>query len=287
MQHHRTFACAAALLIALCSRSFAQPCSQATVRGTWGFQGRGMAMVSLPGVATAQSVPFVALGTLKVDYQGRYTAHGTASAGGQIQEADWSGSIEVNPDCTATDTYNYGSIPSADRFVILDNGTQMRALPTKFYAGPVAATYSFRRISWGEPRCTSRMVRGVYGGSSEGDYMFPVAGQPQPVLTPFTAISSMTLSPDGSGTIATTASRAGSVADVQWPDVSMTVNPDCTAILKRTMQYSGQTVAGTVKYIVLNHGDELIGMETENSTGLPIKLESHKRISMFPVGPDR
>jgi len=243
-----------------------------------------MAMVTLPGAATAQPVPFVALGTLKVDYQGRYTAHGTASAGGQIQEADWSGSIQVNPDCTATDTYNYGSVPSADRLVVLDNGTRMRAMPTKFYAGPVTATYSFQRISWGEPQCTSQMVRGVYGGTSEGYYVVPVPGQPQPVLAPFSAIfSSMTISPNGSASISTTWSLAGIVADSQWPNVSLTVNPDCTAILKRTMQYAGQTVAGTVRYIVLDYGNELIGIETENSTGLPIKLESHKRISMNPA----
>ena len=287
MRHHRTFACAAALLIVLSTCSFAQPCSQATVRGTWGFQGHGTVMVSLPGVSTPVPAPFVALGTLQIDYQGRYTAHGTASAGGQIQDADWSGSIQVNPDCMATDTYNYGSVQSADRFVILNNGNEMRAMPTKFFTGPVAGMYSFRRISWGEPQCTSQMVRGVYGGTSEGYYMIPVLGQPQPVPTPFSAIFSMTLSPNGSGTIATTASLAGSVADVQFPDVSMTVKPDCTAILKRKAQYAGQSVAGTVRYIVLNYGNELIGMETENSTGLPIKLENHKRISMYPMSPDR
>lgn len=130
------------------------------------------------------------------------------------------------------------------------------------------------------------MVRGVYGGTSEGHFVMSIPGQPPPVPTPFSAIVSMTLSPDGTGTIATTSSLAGRVSDLVWPDVSMTVNSDCTAILERKTQYAGQPVEGTVKYIVLNHGNELIGMETGNSTGSPIRLESYKRIFIAPVSPD-
>src|SRR5512140_2785317 len=107
MRHHRTFVCAAAFVLSLCSPSFAE-CSLNTVRGTWAFQGRGTGFINVPGSSTPMPAPFVALGTVKIDNQGRYTAHGTASAGGQVQDADWSGSIQVNPDCTATDTYTYG-----------------------------------------------------------------------------------------------------------------------------------------------------------------------------------
>lgn len=286
MRHHRTFACAAALLTAFGSRSFAQPCSQATVRGTWGFQGRGTAMVTLPNVSTPLPAPFVALGILKIDSQGRYTAHGTAVSGAQIQDADWSGSIQVNPDCTATDTYTYGPVQSADRFVILDNGNEMRAVPTKFFAGPTAAVYSFRRISSGEPHCTGDMVRGVYGGSGEGTYMIPVAGQLAP--TPFSAVVSMTFQPlgfhpIGSATVATTASFAGIITDMRSSSVSMVVNPDCSAALEWTAQLGGQTATGAARYIVLDNGNELIGVAIEDSRGLPVEIENHKRISMSPA----
>jgi hypothetical protein len=290
MRHHRTLAFAAALLFALGSRSFAQPCSEATVRGTWAFQGRGTTMVTLPDVPTPLPAPFVTLGTLKIDNQGRYTAHGTAVSGAQIQDADWSGSIQVNPDCTATDTYMYGSLPSADRFVILDNGNEMRAVPTKFFAGPTSAVYSFRRISSGEPHCTGDMVRGVYGGSGEGTYLIPVAGQLVP--TPYSAVFSMTFhpwgfQPVGSATVAATTSFAGRIADMRSSSVSMVVNPDCSATLEWTAQISGQTARGTVKYIVLDNGTELIGVATEDSRGLPIEIESHKRISIIPAAPGR
>lgn len=291
MRHTRTFACAAALLIALCSHSFAQPCSQATVRGTWGWQGHGTAMVKVPGSATPMPVPLVSLGTLNVDSQGGYTAHGTASLGGQILDADWTGSIKVNPDCTAADTYNYLSVEAADRFVILDNGNEMRSMPTKFPTGPVAITYSFRRISWGEAHCTSDMARGVYGGAIEGTYMIPVPGQPQRVPTAFSAISTQNFQHGGTGTAVNTASLGGTLFDVEFPQLSMQANPDCTATMVYTdatsKQFPGLTFSGTVKYIVLNHGDELLGMDIESNVGLPITLLNYKRISRIPVGPDR
>ncbi len=280
MRHHRTFAWAAALLLPLCGIASAQPCSQFTVRGTWGFQGRGTAMISLPGVSTPVPTPFVALGTLNVDYQGRYTAHGTASGGGQIQEADWSGSIQVNPDCTGTDTYTYGSVEAADRIVIYDNGKEMRLMPTKFFAGPAAAVYYARRISWGEPNCTSDMIRGVYGETADGTALMLLPGQPQPVPMPFSAVFLETYQASGSGTAVGTASLGGTILDVQFPKMSWVVNSDCTATLTWTNVIAGQTYSGVNKYIVLNHGDELIGMDVKDSASLPIVLSNAKRISM-------
>ena len=53
-------------------------------------------------------------------------------------------------------------------------------------------------------------------------------------------------------------------------------------------QFPGQTFTGTVKYIVLNYGNELIGMDTEANTGLPaVVLDNLKRISMVPIVPDQ
>ena len=236
--------------------------------------------------------PFVALGTVKIDNQGRYTAHGTASAGGQVQDADWSGSIQVNPDCTATDTYTYGPFQGADRWVILGSGNEMRSFPTKLLGSPTAAMYYYWRIARGEePNCTSDMVRGVYGGSAEGIYMIPVPGQPQPVPTPFSGIFTQTFRYGGTGTAVATGSMGGSIFDVEFPEMSMKVNPDCTATMKYTggvsKQLPGQKFSGTVKYIVLNDGNELIGMETESNVGLPIVLENHKRISIIPLAADR
>ena len=285
---YRSFVCAAALLLPLCSSSFAE-CSLATVHGAWGFQGHGTAMMNVPGSSTPVPVPFASLGTMNISYQGSYTGHGTISVGGQVQDVDLSGSIQVNPDCTATDTYTVGSLPGADRLIILDSGNEMRMLPTKHPLGPVAEMAYLRRIAWGEPQCTRDMVRGAYAETAEGTLMMPVPGQSQPVPAPSSVITVDTFQYGGTGTAVSTASFGGAILDFQFPKMSMEVNPDCTATLKWSgvsKQLPGQKVVGTVKYIVLNFGNELIGLETENSGGLPIMLTNAKRISMMPLPPD-
>lgn len=286
--HYRSFARAAALLLPLCSSSFAQ-CSLSTVRGTWAYQSRGTAMMSVPGTSSPGPVPFAGLGIMKIE-QGRYTVHGTISMGGQVQDVDFAGSIQVNPDCTGTDTYSYGSVQGADRLVILDNGNEMDMMPTKYPLGPAAGMVYFRRLAWSEPQCTPEMVVGVYAGSREGTYMMPVPGQSQPVPTPFSAVHTATFQHVGTGTAASTASLGGTIVDFEFPKISIQVNPDCTATLRYagvTGQFPGQTFTGTIKYVVLNYGNELIGLQTEDNAGLPVELESLKRISMTPIAPDQ
>jgi hypothetical protein len=276
----------AALLLSLCSYSFAQPCSQATVRGTWGWQAHGTAIMTVPGSAIPVPVPFASLGFMTVDYQGQYIAHGTISIGGRVQDADIPGSIQVNPDCTAMDTYATG----AGRLTILDNGNEMRYLPTKHPLGPVAGMAYFQRIAWGEPQCTADMIRGVYGGTAEGTVMVPVSGQPRPVPTPFSGIIAATFQRTGAGTAVSTASLGGNIFDFEFPKNSIAVNPDCTAILEWTAvskQVPGQTFVGTNKYIVLDHGNELFGLETKDSVGPSIVIHNLKRISMRSTAADQ
>ena len=287
MRHHQTFAGVATLLLPLCSSSFAQwRCSSDTVRGTWAYQGHGTVMMIAPGSSSPVPVPFTGLGIEKIDYQGRYTVHATMSVGGQVQDVDSSGSIQVNSDCTATDTYTSGSVQGADRLIILDNGNEMRSMPTKVPLGPFAGMSYFRRLAWGDAQCTSDMVRGTYAGWREGTLMMPVPGQSQPVPLPFSALVTFTVQYSGAVTAASTASMGGSIVDFEMPKASLQVNPDCTATLNWSgypKGFPGQTSTGTLKYIVLNYGNELIGMDTQSSSGSSIVIENDKRISVNPI----
>jgi hypothetical protein len=288
MRHYRSFVITAALVLPLCSSSFAQQCSLNTVRGTWAYQGHGTVMMSVPGNSAPVPVPFAALGVGPIDYQGRYTVHATIAIGGQVQDVDFSGSIQVNADCTATDTYTSGSGRGANRLVILDNGNEMRSMPTEFPMGPVAGVLYLRRLSRGEPQCTSDMVRGAYVASREGTFLMQVPGESQPVPTPFSAIVTAAVSWGGSGTAASTASMGGAIVNFEFPKVSIQVNSDCTATMNYTgvaKQFPGLTFEGRLKYVVLNNGDELIGMDTTTTGGFPLVLEDMKRISMMPFPP--
>ena len=295
MRHHHAFTRAAALLLPFCSSCFAQsPCSVSVVRGAWGWQGHGTAMMNVPGNTTPVPVPFASLGIMEIDYQGRFTARGSISVGGQVQDFDANtGSIQVYPDCTASETNTISGLAGAGRLIILDNGNEMRELPTTHQLGPAAALAHFRRLEQGYqgPRCSAGMVRGSYAGPREGTQMMPAPGQSQPVPVPFTAIHTVTFQYGGAGTATSTVSMGGAIVDFEFPNVSIAVNPDCSATMKYTgtsKQFPGQTFTGAVKYIVLNHGDELIGMDAEASTGLPgIVLDNLKRISIVPIVPDR
>jgi len=282
MTHHlgRHLACVLVVLLAV-SGSAAAQCSSNMVRGTWAFQNHGTAMLTIPGSAMPVPVPFVSMGMMKANGQGQFTMHATLSVGGQIQEADLTGIIQVNEDCTGSVTDSFGG---AARLVIFDNGAEMRMMPTSHPLGPVTNVALFRRLSRGEPFCTPDMVRGLYGGTAEGTYMVPVPGQPQPVPAPFSGIFSLRFGPDGSGVGTATASLGGTVGEVDFAEMSMEVKRDCTATLKYkgTVRPSGFPASGTIKYIVLNHGDELLGMEVESSIGAAVELESHKRISPRP-----
>jgi hypothetical protein len=291
MSHHavRRVVATLALLLAVSGPVYAG-CSSNTVRGTWAFQGQGTALMTVPGSPLPLPVPFVSLGTMRIDGRGHYTGRGTISVGGQVQDVDFSGVIQVDPDCTASETGAVGPLQTAGRLVILDGGNEMRELPTTHPLGPVIELAHYRRLSWGEPHCRPDAVRGVYGGSASGIFMVPAGGQAQPIPTPFAGVFRMSFDGDGTGTGVSVASMGGMTADVEFSEMAMTVNRDCTATLKYSgvvKQLPGQLFSGTLKYIVLDHGDELLGMEIESSVGLPIELESHKRISMTRPGVER
>ena len=78
------------------------------------------------------------------------------------------------------------------------------------------------------------------------------------------------------------------IVNFEFPKISVHVNPDCTATMNYTgvsKQFPGQTFTGSLKYVVLNNGDELLGLDTQGTGSLPIVLEDMKRISMAPLNP--
>jgi hypothetical protein len=281
----RRLAASIAILLAVSGSASAQ-CSSNTARGTWAFQNSGSVMMPAAGSPVPVPVPFVSQGLMRVGPGGGFALHATISVGGQVQDVDLTGTIQVNADCTGTAV---DSIGGATQLVIVGSD-EMLMVSTKHPLGPATDMARFRRVARGEPRCTNATVRGVYRGSAEGLFMVSFPGQPQPVPMPFSGIFSMAFDGDGGGSATATALMGGTLADVTFSDLSMTVNRDCTATLKYSgvvKQLPGQLFSGTLRYIVLDHGDGLIGMEIESSVGLPIELESHRRVATIRPGFER
>ena len=172
-------------VLALGSACFAQ-CSQDMVRGTWATWVQGIIMMTAPGSAQAVPTPAAQLVVLTVDYQGRYTGSGNASLGGQAVKGTFSGTIQVNSDCSATNTFSISvagmpAIPGqgVERLTVLDNGNEMRGMATIGLLGAPTGVSYYRRISWGDPQCTSDMVHGVYAFTYDGTVLMTPPGQSQ------------------------------------------------------------------------------------------------------------
>ncbi len=213
------------------------PCSPSvpshTVRGAWAFQGQGTALMTVPGAdAHARAVRLprnheTSTGT------GDTKARGRSRLAARCRTSSTSGTIQVNPDCTAIETGTVGPLQTAGRLIILDKGNEMRELPTTHPLGPVTELAYFRRISWGKPHCTNATVRGVYGGSGSGHIhgpcSRPASARSHAVLR---HVHHVVRRRGQAGSGRATASLGGRLAEVEFSELTLTVNRDCTATLK-------------------------------------------------------
>jgi hypothetical protein len=100
-------------------------CSVRTLRGAYGLAGSGVRALG-PGASES----FVTISMVTYDGHGNFTAEGVSH--GQItgvREAPVHGTYFVNPDCTGGETtFIPGVPPLEDRFVIVDNGLEVRTV---------------------------------------------------------------------------------------------------------------------------------------------------------------
>ncbi len=272
------------LLLAVSGVCFAE-CTQSTVRGTWAYYGPATIFSpSFPPGSEPTQVLFAAVAIANVDFQGNFTGPLTVNIGGKVFSGMWGGSITVNPDCTAVLKHHVVGLAgeATGRAWILDGNREMVGMGLQGEIGKATGLSHFRRVSRGDPGCTGQMVRGVYAVTYEGNFFVPSPGQAQPTARPFSMIGAVTFDHGGAGSGAATISLAGNITETVFPEVSITVNEDCTATAKWKDAKNG---SGTDRMIVLDNGDEIISMPAQNSSGLPMMLGTLKRVSMTPVPP--
>jgi hypothetical protein len=122
-----TIACATLLILSVVPVAKAEhKCTAATVAGTWGLTTTG----SIPGIG-----PVAAVGEVKFDNLGNLAGTQTRSLNGGMAEETFTGTITVNPDCTATEVvqvFQNGVLvrTSALNVVLDDNGRSARSIIT-------------------------------------------------------------------------------------------------------------------------------------------------------------
>jgi hypothetical protein len=271
------------LLLAAGGLCFAE-CSQSTIKGTW----THYSQVKIFSSATSTPVLFANVALANVDYQGNFSGPLWVNIDGRVLKGEWGGTITVNPDCTAMAKHHVVGIPgeATERVWILDGAREMAGMATIGEIGKPTGLSHYRRVSrgdpaWGNPGCTSDMVRGVYAGTYEGNFFLPSTGQTA-TPTPFSMISALTFDHNGAGSGKATMSVAGYVHEIVFAEASISVNADCSAVGNWRDAANG---SGKDQMIILNNGDEIISMPVHNSRGSPLMIGTLKRVSMTPVPP--
>jgi hypothetical protein len=100
-------------------------CDQRTVAGTYGFQGQGTL-----GLGTPQVIPAAETGVATADGAGNLTGAVTFSLGGQILSTPFTGTYQVNADCTIAETIVFGSQTRHQQGVIVSQGQQIDFIDT-------------------------------------------------------------------------------------------------------------------------------------------------------------
>jgi hypothetical protein len=122
--------CCVVLVIGLAGAASAQgrACSNATVRGAWGYTETG-SVITPTGVVVAAA----AVGRYEFDNVGGFEGEQYSSAGGAVGRDTKQGTYIINPDCTGTLTLTAFRDGVAQRlsvwtFVLVDNGRELRGI---------------------------------------------------------------------------------------------------------------------------------------------------------------
>jgi hypothetical protein len=266
----------------LCAPLLAQmPCTQQTVVGTYAFLQQGNTLVTLPGAVQPVALPFAALAAVSIDSAGAISGEGYGALAGQVAQASANGSIQVNPDCTASSTPENGIV---DTNVILDGGNEIRGLMLQSPVGKPVIQGVGKRISRAPGivrprRCSLAKVHGTYGITHQGIYMTPQPGTSQPIPVPALILGEVSIDSQGGLMGGGTISLAGTAMKYEIVRGQIQSDSDCTAIVQLSVKSGALADEGKAWMVVLEGGDELWLIQTESQRVGPVVTGIWKRMS--------
>jgi hypothetical protein len=197
-------------------------CSLATLQGNYGVLEQGTFLGPIPG---APAPPFAYANAVNAAFDGRGNLTGTftASFGGVIQTGSFSGTYEVNADCTYSDHFVALGIHLHHVGTITGDG-MFREAQIMYTNDGVVATGTAKRVS--PSGCSPRTIDGSYTIAGQGTVYTPLFGFTPPIA--FGHVGSFAA--DGEGYFAgqETLNLAGIVLPNTYT-ATYTVTADCTA----------------------------------------------------------
>ncbi|MFO1372741.1 MAG: hypothetical protein U1F42_10235 [Candidatus Competibacteraceae bacterium] len=230
-------------------------CTNASLRGTYGFVARGTILVGSP-LPPALQGPFASGGTSVFDGQGHFTLTSMSSFNGVIQPVAVKGIYQVNSDCSYTSQAENGV---TFRAMIVDEGRELLILQTT--SAVVIAGIASRQPS----RCDRKTLQGTYGFIAEG-----AAGPPTlpPALTgPLAGVGTVVLEQEGTFVLTATRSANG-VIDPEPLALTGTYTLDSNCTFSMAFD-----VGFTFKAMIVNSGKEILFVETDPGTALIVKAK--------------
>jgi hypothetical protein len=218
-----------------------EPCTEATLRGPYGFHTHG--------VTFAGQQLFASVGLVIFDGLGRIDVTLTSSRNGEILRSRLGGSYSVNSDCTGHIMNDTGGL--VQDIVIVDGGNEIRSLARNPDSSPVwTGLYKKQRVEG----CTAANMEGNWGYSFQGSILDGESFSPVGIIGWVTF--------DGVGSLTGTELRNVGGRLVALPiDTTYTVGSDC----------AGQT-AGLSYFVLVGDGSEALLIRTIDGwvvTGFP------------------
>lgn len=250
-------------------------CTNASLRGVYGFTAQGFTVAGSPVPAPLQG-PFASLGTATYDGRGNVTLAASATFNGITQTLPpVKGAYHVNADCTFTSRLENGATFYAS---IVDSGRELFVIQTNpgVVASGVASLQSGRLDDDSDDNgngnrermqsCRVALTRGVYGFISQGTGAPPTV--PAPAAGPLTGVGTVNFAPNGSFKLTAVRSSNG-IIDPQ--PLNLTGNYQFTSDCNFQMKFDvvGFQFNGTVT----NGGREAFFLETDPGTTFLVKAK--------------
>jgi len=229
-------------------------CTIKTIAGTYAFNFTGSSTI-VTGDApdgfhwNSSHAPIAGVGVYTVKPDGTadgsyWLVAGAMNLGDPLVPTPFHATISINPDCTGLMNYYYKSYPMSEKFMVLDNGNEIRSMAVQTAVPTSTWNTTARRVGGA---CTQNKVVGSYLFACKSIFALDAAN-----IFAGTSLMRMNISRDGSS-LGTFTAKFGPV-NVPDTQVSATfkVNDDCTA--EGTLNFGvGQSVA---KGVFFNEGKE-------------------------------
>lgn len=228
-------------------------CTNASLRGDYGFVARGVTLAGSPLPAPLQG-PFASGGKASFDGKGNFVLTSTSSFNGVIQPVETRGVYQVNSDCSYSSQADNGITFQS---VILDGGRQLQILQTT--PDVVIAGTALQRPS----RCDAKSLSGAYGFAAEGAAGPPTI--PAALAGPLAGVGTVVFAPDGTFVLTATRSVNGTLDPQPLPLTGVYFpKGDCAFAMSFDVGFNFDAV-------IVNNGKAILFVETDAGTALIVK----------------